>query len=103
ATQSLTATDTLIPSITGTQSGILVSPATANAFTVAGFTTSTTAGVEGTFTITALDTFGNTAPDYLGTVHFTSSDGQATLPADYSFVAGDNGQHTFNATLKTAG
>lgn len=37
------------------------------------------------------------------TVHFTSSDGQAVLPSDYTFVNADNGQHTFAVTLKTAG
>src|SRR5205085_7986336 len=35
--------------------------------------------------------------------HFTSSDTQAVLPANYTFTAGDNGVHTFSATLKTAG
>src|SRR5262249_31127146 len=40
---------------------------------------------------------------YRDTVHFTSSDAQAVLPADYTFTATDNGTHTFAATLKTAG
>ena len=54
-------------------------------------------------TVTAKDAFGNTATGYLGTVHFTSSDGAAVLPANYTFVAGDNGTHTFSVTLKTVG
>ena len=41
------------------------------------------------------DAFGNTATGYTGTVHFTSTDGQAVLPADYTFTAGDAGIHTF--------
>src|SRR5207247_4786066 len=47
----------------------------------------------------------NTAKSYTGTVHFTSSDGAAVLPANYSFVGGDNGVHTFTnlTTLKTSG
>src|SRR5262249_24755763 len=49
---------------------------------------------------TALDQFNNTATGYAGTVHFTSSDGMATLPADSSLTAGTG---TFNATLKTVG
>ena len=53
--------------------------------------------------MTARDAFGNVATGYTGTVHFTSSDGTATLPADYAFVAGDSGVHTFSVTLKTAG
>src|SRR5206468_291784 len=40
---------------------------------------------------------------FTGTVTFTSSDAQAVLPADYTFVAGDAGVHAFSATLKTAG
>ncbi len=38
-------------------------------------------------------------------MHFTSTDGAASLPANYTFVAGDSGVHTFtNAyTLKTVG
>src|SRR5207237_2477636 len=50
--------------------------------------------------------FGAVADGYVGTVHFTSSDPQAILPADYTFTGAgagkDNGVHTFTATLKTA-
>ena len=43
-------------------------------------------------------------PGYLGTVHFTSSDSQAVLPSNYTFVAADDGAHTFTTVvLKTAG
>src|SRR5205807_7265213 len=54
-------------------------------------------------TVTAQDPYGNTATSYTGTVHFISSDGQAVLPADYTFVAADAGVHAFSAILKTAG
>ena len=47
-------------------------------------------------TVTALDAYGNMATGYTGTVHFTSSDGQAVLPANYTFIAGDAGVHTFS-------
>ena len=40
---------------------------------------------------------------YTGTVHFSSSDGQAGLPADYTFTTADAGVHMFSAMLKTAG
>ncbi len=43
------------------------------------------------------------ATGYTGTVHFTSTDPQAVLPADYTFTAGDRGTFTFTATLETAG
>jgi hypothetical protein len=103
-TRSLTAIDTATPSLTGTQSGILVTPADAAWFVVSNFTPDpVTAGQAGTFTVTAIDAFGNVATGYTGTVHFSSSDGQAMLPDDYPFTAGDNGRHTFTATLRTPG
>src|SRR5205085_787642 len=80
--QALTATDTGNAALTGTQGGITVSPAAAAQLRVSGPSAST-AGSAISFTVTALDAFNNTATGYAGTVHFTSSDGQATLPADY--------------------
>jgi CSLREA domain-containing protein len=45
---------------------------------------------------------------YTGTVHFTKTDGGAgsSVPSDYTFAVGaggDNGAHTFSATLTTSG
>ena len=60
-------------------------------------------GTSNPITINAVDPYGNLATNYTGTVHFTSSDTAAVLPADYTFVANDHGIHTFNYTLKTAG
>ena len=54
-------------------------------------------------TVTAQGSDNSTVQSYTGTVHFTSTDGAAGLPADYTFVGGDNGVHTFNVTLNTAG
>lgn len=61
---------------------------------------SVTAGVAFSFTVTALDAFNNTATGYSGTVHFTSSDAQAVLPADSTLTSGIG---TLSATLKTTG
>jgi hypothetical protein len=63
------------------------------------------AGAGFVFTTVALDQFNNTTTGYTGTVHFTSSDtGSVTLPANYAFVAGDNGVHTFTTpALATVG
>ena len=102
ATQTLTVTDKAAGSITATQSGIVVNPAATATLIVAGFPASITAGTAGNVTVTAKDAFGNTTPAYTGAIHFTSTDSQAALPADYTFVAGDHGVHTFGATLKTA-
>jgi hypothetical protein len=101
-TQSLTATDTT-SAINGTDAGIAVNPAAASTLSVAGFPSPITAGVAGSFTVTARDPYGNIATGYTGTVHFSSSDARASLPANYTFTAADAGRHTFSATLKTAG
>src|SRR5205823_8000563 len=61
------------------------------------------AGTSEPFTVTALSPNGGTDTAYTGTVHFTSSDGQAGLPAAYTFTAADAGVHSFTVTLKTAG
>jgi hypothetical protein len=102
-TQSITVTDVTTASMSGAQTGITVQPASASTLVVAGFPSSTTAGVAHSFTVTAKDAYGNTATGYTGTIHFTSSDLQAVLPANYTFTAADSGTHTFRTTLKTAG
>jgi ELWxxDGT repeat protein len=101
--QSITVRDNVFPAIGGTQTGITVTAAAASRFTVAGFPASVTAGVAGSFTVTARDAYFNRVTGYTGTVRFTSSDGQAFLPGNYTFTAADAGMHTFSATLTTAG
>jgi hypothetical protein len=101
--QSLTATDTSSSTLTGSQKGISVTPGAVNGFMLTGFDTAATAGVAQNLTVTAVDSFGNKVGSYRGTIHFTSSDGQATLPANYTFNGDDNGRHTFAVTLRTAG
>jgi hypothetical protein len=64
------------------------------------------AGTPFSVTVTAQDGNGNTITDYTGTIHFTSSDGHATLPANYTFTSADHGAHTFakpGGTLRTPG
>ena len=56
-------------------------------------------------TVTAYDGGGNVKTDYVGTVTWSSS-AVATLPADYTFLGGDAGVHTFLGSefrLSTAG
>jgi|GEM_PF-3374892 hypothetical protein len=102
-TQSITATDTANSLITGAQTGIVVTAAPASALVISGFPNPVTAGTSQSFTVTAKDAYGNIATGYVGTVHFTSSDSHAVLPANYAFVAADKGVHVFTATLKTVG
>ncbi|HKR66531.1 MAG TPA: fibronectin type III domain-containing protein, partial [Thermoanaerobaculia bacterium] len=54
-------------------------------------------------TVTARDAHGNIAESYEGTVHFTSSDAQATLPSNAAFDNDDHGVKTFSVTLRGAG
>jgi hypothetical protein len=100
--QTLTFSDTFITALSATES-ITVSPSVAAAVQVAGFPTTTTAGVAQPFTVTLRDAFGSVATGYTGTVTFGSSDPIATLPATYTFTAADAGVHTFTAALKRAG
>ena len=63
------------------------------------------AGDAATATLTIYDQNFNVATGYTGTVQFTSTDGSATLPLNYTFTPGDAGTHTFPAgfILRTAG
>ena len=53
------------------------------------------------FAVVAADSFGNPATG--STIHFSSSATQASVPADYTFQAGDDGVQTFEATFTVPG
>jgi len=57
-----------------------------------------TVGTAVSVTVTALDASNNTVTTYSGTVHFTSTDGQAALPANSPLT---NGTGIFQVTLNT--
>jgi hypothetical protein len=57
------------------------------------------AGTPFAITVTTLDDFGQRVTSYLGTVHFTLYPARGT--ADYTFTAGDAGQHTFSGLRLT--
>ncbi len=99
--QTITATDTMTPSITGTSQTINL---TTDIFSISAQATAT-AGSPFTYTVTALNAATRQVdPNFNGTVHFSSSDPHATLPADYTFVpAVDNGTHLFSGTLEESG
>src|SRR5258708_4942534 len=75
-------------------------PPVATHFSVTPTANMATAGMAFNFTVTALDASNAPVATYTGAVHFTSSDGQAALPADTTIT---NGAGTYSATLKTAG
>ena len=91
-TAALSAAFTVLPNITPTY------------LTVTGFPSPLTPGTAGSLTVTAHTPAGAVATTYTGTVHFTSTSALAGLPADYTFVSGDNGVHVFTGvTLNTLG
>ncbi len=45
----------------------------------------------------------NLVPNYTGAVHFSSTDSQALLPADYTFTPADHGSHAFVVSLRSPG
>ena len=100
--QAITATDTATSSIAGTSNPIQVSPGATARFVVAA-PANAIPGTPFNFSVTATDLYGNVTPAYAGTAHFTSSDGAATLPVNYTFVAGNAGVQAFSATLQTVG
>ena len=63
-------------------------------------TTTATAGTPFTFTVKALDAMGAVVPTYTGTVHITTSDTAAKLPADAVLAQGVG---TFKVTFNTTG
>ena len=100
--QTVTVTDTASSAVTGTSGPVNVNPAAATHFRISA-PASVTHGVPFSITVTALDAYGNVATGYLGTVRFTSSDTQAVLPANYTFIAANAGVATFTATFNTLG
>jgi sugar lactone lactonase YvrE len=61
-----------------------------------------TAGNAASVTVQAVDAT-DVPMSFTGTIHFTSNDPNATLPADYTFLQGDNGGHTFAPVFRRAG
>ncbi|MCX6651924.1 MAG: leucine-rich repeat domain-containing protein [Methanomassiliicoccales archaeon] len=101
------------PAPGGVWNGLTMGLGTLASFTMTGYPASCVAGTAWTTTandviVTAYDAYSNIKTDYTGQVYFTSTDGAAVLPftsvSKYTFVGGDNGQHTFlgtGFTLKT--
>ncbi len=100
--QTVTATDTTSSSIAGQASTTVDAVGAVTHFGI--FTLGRAlAGSATPVLVVALDASNHVVANYTGTVHFTSSDSQATLPADYTFTATDHGSHLFSATFATAG
>ena len=86
----------------GAIKSVIVTPASPSFFTVAAPATATT-GSALNVTVKAFDHFGNPTPGYVGTVSLTSTDPLApVLAPNYTFVAANNGVHTFSVTLNSS-
>src|SRR5207249_3486898 len=101
--RTITATDTVTEIGRATWRDRMETPAAASTLVVSGFADPTVAGVQHSSSVDDRYAYCSPATGYTGIVHFTSTDGAAVLPANYTFLAADAGTQTFNATLKTVG
>jgi hypothetical protein len=86
-----------------TSATVVVTPLAPASLSVSRLPSPYIAGTQVGVAVTAVDIYGNPANGYTGTVHFSSTDARAVLPADYTFTAADSGTHRFLVTLLTAG
>ncbi len=98
--QIVTVTDTVHPALTGS-ADLIVSPGAATRFQVSA--SGGNRGVPLSLLVFVRDPNGNLVSGYRGTVHFTSTDPLAVLPADYTFTALDGGAHVFTNIFNTSG
>ena len=98
---SLSATDTSNPTITGSAIIVVSAQSTATHLGIVGPGTAV-AGAGFTFTVSALDQYQNVVTSYNGTVHISGSDGGVStqLPASNTLSSGSG---LFTATLTTTG
>jgi protocatechuate 3,4-dioxygenase beta subunit len=82
---------------------VTVGATSAAAIKVQPATKTPTAGAALAVTLTVLGPDGNPAPGFRGTLHVTSTDAGAVLPADITFTAAEAGTKQVMVTLKTAG
>jgi hypothetical protein len=104
--QTIIVTDTDRPAIKGaTVAGIRA--AGVSTLGVTGFPSPTLTGAAHSFTVTALDVFGNRVTGYLGMVGFRVTGATQTvppaLPTAYTFAPVDQGAHLFTATMNAVG
>jgi hypothetical protein len=96
--QTLTLTDTVDSTIEGAAS-VTVNPGAAQSFEVA-VSSSIAVGKLLPVSVTAHDNCGNVVTSYTGTVDFSSSDAQASLPVSGAMTSGKG---LFSATMNTPG
>jgi hypothetical protein len=100
--QTVTFTDTSNSAVTGLATIQVNAAAMATHFALLAPAT-VHAGMPFPFAVIALDAGNHPVFNYTGTVHFTSSDSGASLPADFTFMTSDHGIHIFHPTLQATG
>lgn len=83
---------------TAYSNGFTVNIGNATHFDVSGITTPLLTGGLASVVVTARDAANNIAAGYNGTIHFTSTDAQAVLPADFGFTATTQSYDFWNQT-----
>ncbi len=101
--RTITVADVTKATAAGTSAAIPVAAAAASTLQVTGYTAPLIANTAHTFTVTALDPYGNKALTYRGKIQFSTGGSPAQLPAAYTFVATDQGSRNFTVTFQTAG
>jgi probable HAF family extracellular repeat protein len=99
-TPTVTVVDIASPGISGGQVEDAVDPGQATHFAVFGGVQS---GRRFSVVVEALDSSGNVATGYTGTIHYTDSVSGQDLPADYTFTANNFGWHATSVTFTTPG
>ena len=93
--QTFTATDTVSSTIHGTSNNVTVSAAAVAALVV-DVSGPVPVGAATVMHVNPRDQYGNSVSGYTGTLHFTSTDAAAALPADATFTNGFYNNVTFN-------
>jgi len=98
--KTVTVRDVSNASLTTTVS-TTVNPDATSSLVFSGLPASASAGTAVTFSLSTKDGYGN--PTTEATVHFTSDDSQAVLPADQNFAGSGGTRSNLTATFNTAG
>ncbi len=93
--QTFTATDTVSSTIHGTSNNVTVSAAAVAALVV-DVSGPVPVGAATVMHVNPRDQYGNSVSGYTGTLHFSSTDAAAALPADAAFTNGFYNNVTFN-------
>jgi hypothetical protein len=102
--QTMVAQDTVNSSLVATVHAS-VNSAKAQTLEVLSLPDTFSAGVAESFTVAAVDAYGNVASGFNGSIWFTHTGGNPILPATYTFTGADAGMHTFSpgVTYRQAG